>query len=36
MFPIISLCARGQSVHIQDVTGGIVNILGRGSVDYSE
>jgi len=27
---------RTNGLHIQDVSGGIVNVLGGGSMDYSE
>jgi len=29
-------CTRAGRSHVQDVTGGIVTILGGGSIDYSQ
>jgi len=32
----VALCQRLTVCHIQGVSGGIVNILGGGSMDYSQ
>jgi hypothetical protein len=35
-FPAVTCFLEKEQIYIQDVSEGIVNILGGGSIDYSE